>query len=225
MSDELQSGWNWGPAVRRRLARIETALHSSIGPDARFESGAGRQGGGDEAFLDGDDAFGEPSEDDVLGYGGASRGEDEAWRNEASNSADAARAEERERRLKPTKRGLETLQAVVAELTQLAAATRAEEDSSSARKNEGGMDEGTDSAEPETSPIDVPERPFLEADAAADEPSEHRDEAPGQFHEHTGKRSLQIIHCIFVFFRISNSFFAHNPAKLMHAFFGFLKTH
>lgn len=174
MNDELQSEWNWGPAVRRRLARIEKALHASIGPDARFASGAGRQGGGDEAFLDGGGAFGEPSEDDVLGYGGASRGEDEARRNEASNSVDAARAEERERRLKPTKRGLETLQAIVAELTQLASATaRAEEDSSSATNSEGGMNEGMESAEPETSSFDAPEGSFLEADAAADEPSAH----------------------------------------------------
>lgn len=165
MSDEHQTEWNWGPAVRRRLARIEKALHASIGPDARFESGAGRQAGRDEAFVDGGDAFEQPGEDDVLGYGGASSGEEEAWRQEAYNSVDDL-SKERAGRLKPSKRGLETLQSIVAALTQLTP-----EDSSSATRTESPR--GGEPAKPVTPDFDVPEGFLLEANPAVDEPSEN----------------------------------------------------
>ena len=170
MSENLQSEWNWSPAVRRRLGRIEKALHASIGSDARFASGAGRQGGREEAFLDGEAAFEQPSGDDVLGYGGAPSGEDTAGRREASNSGGAARTEEGGGRLKPTKRGLETLQAIVAELTQQLASGEAA--SSSATKTEGCQHGDAAPADPETSGFDLPEGAPAEADATADEPAE-----------------------------------------------------
>lgn len=166
MSDEHQTEWNWGPAVRSRLARIETALQASIGPDTRFESGAaGRQGVPREAFLDAGGAA-RPSGDEVLGYGGASSGEREAWRQEVYNvDEDDDLSKECVGRLKPSKRGLEILQAVVAELAQ------APKDSGSAPGTE--LYQSAESAGPDTSPFDAPEGLLLESGPAADRPSEY----------------------------------------------------
>ncbi|MFP4190646.1 MAG: hypothetical protein ACLFU6_01110 [Candidatus Hydrogenedentota bacterium] len=177
MSDEHQTEWNWGPAVRRRLARIEAALHASIGPDTRFESGAGRQGVPREAFLEGGDA--RPSADDVLGYGGASSGEGEAWREEAYNLHDDL-SKEYAGRLKPSRRGLETLQAIVAELTQTPL------DSDVAPGTESSQ--GAEPAGPDASPFDAPEGFLLEtgpaadgeSDSGGDNPSEPRAQGEGE---------------------------------------------
>ncbi len=150
MSDDKHTAWNWGPAVRRRLARIEEALHASIAPDARFESGAGRsvdRGEASERRLGGN----------VLGYGGAAGGEDEAW----SPLSDA-----RQGRPKPSRRGLEILQAIVAELSRL-------------ESGEGVSPHG-EPGDTDTPGFDFPEGFLLDADAAADDQGEHGGEAPAE---------------------------------------------
>lgn len=137
MSDDKHTAWNWGPAVRRRLARVEKALQASIGPDARFESGASQ---GEAPEWPGDN---------VLGYGGASGGEGDT----------------RQRRLKPSQRGLETLQAIVAELSRL----------------ESGEDVSPHTEPEDTAAFDVPEGFLL--DAGADDQSEYERMESAEPHE------------------------------------------
>ena len=144
MSDDKHTAWNWGPAVRRRLARVEKALQASIGPDARFESGASQ---GEAPEWPGDN---------VLGYGGAFGGEGDAQ----SNSLDA-----RQGRLRPSQRGLETLQAIVAELSRL----------------ESGEDVSPHTEPEDTAAFDVPEGFLL--DAGADDQSEYERMESAEPHE------------------------------------------